>query len=149
MSSNISDESHALLIDTHVLIWYLDGDAKLSKISQEIIDEARERDELYVSAISIWEIALLLEKERIVLSVTLAELRETILSIEGLNINELSLDILVESCQLPHYPYGDPADRMILATARNKSMILMTCDNRMIEYAEKGYLTLANPPKSL
>ena len=85
---------------------------------------------------------MLSEKERIVLSVALSEWIDKALLTDGLNLIELSTDVLIESCQLPHYPHKDPADRMIIATARHHRISLMTFDHKMIEYANKGYLTL-------
>jgi len=142
MISNISNDPDALLLDTHILIWYVEGDSHLTKQQIEILEKARRQNKLYISAISIWEITMLSEKERIVLSVTLSEWIDKALSIEGLNIIDLSADILIESCQLPHYLHKDPADRMIIATARHLRISLMTFDNKMIEYADKGYLTI-------
>ena len=142
MTSNISNNQNAILLDTHILVWYLEGDNRLEKKYIDAIEQARKQNKLYISAISAWEIAMLAEKERVVLSVTLSEWIEKALSIEGLSLIELSTNILIESCQLPHYPHKDPADRMILATSRHHSISLMTFDHKMIEYANKGYLTL-------
>ena len=142
MTSNISNDPNSVLLDTHILIWYVEGDNHLKKQHLDIIEKARQQNKLYISAISIWEITMLSEKERIVLSVTLSEWIDKALSTEGLNIIDLSTNILIESCQLPHYPHKDPADRMIIATARHLSISLMTFDNKMIEYADKGYLTI-------
>ena len=142
MTSNISNDSDALLLDTHILIWYVEGDNHLEKKHLEIIEKARQQNKLYISAISIWEIAMLSEKERIVLSVALSEWIDKALLTDGLNLIELSTDVLIESCQLPHYPHKDTADRMIIATARHHRISLMTFDHKMIEYANKGYLTL-------
>lgn len=142
MTSNTSNDTDSLLLDTHILIWYVEGDNHLTKQHLEIIEKARQQNKLHISDISIWEIAMLSEKERIVLSVTLSEWIDKALSIEGINIIDLSANILIESCQLPHYPHKDPADRMIIAAARHLSIALMTFDNKIIDYAKKGYLTI-------
>lgn len=128
-----------LLLDTHVLIWYLEG-IKLSDDQVKEIEKARNNNELYISAISIWEISLLVAKEKIVLSISINEWLSRVRLIRGLKILDLSLDILVESCNLMHYTHKDPADRMIISSARDINAHLLTYDEKILDYSSKGYL---------
>lgn len=82
-----------LIIDTHVLIWYLEG-IKLSEDQVRVVESARNRHNLYVSAISIWEIALLSKQGKIVLSIPFNEWMNKLECIPGLNILDLSVSIL-------------------------------------------------------
>jgi len=134
-------EVEKLIIDTHILIWYTEG-TNLSEAQIQLIDHMREKASLYISAISIWEIALLVSRDRIALSISLDEWIKKITSIQGLNVMDLSVPILTQSCILPNYEYKDPADRMIIASARSMNAILMTLDQKIIDYADKGYLKI-------
>lgn len=65
-----------------------------------------------------------------------------LLSIPGLNLIDLSVLILMQSCDLPHYIHKDPADRLIIASARSSNLHLLTFDQKIIDYAKLGYLKL-------
>lgn len=128
-----------LILDTHVLIWYLEG-INLTQEHIRIIDTAKQNNSLYISAISIWEIAMLSSKAKIVFSIGLNEWVEEVLKIPGLNLLELTIPILIESTALPNYEHKDPADRMIISTCRYTNSHLITFDQKIIDYANKGYL---------
>ncbi len=138
--NNIS-EVDKLILDTHILIWYIEG-INLSESQVVLIDQMREKNSLYISAISIWEIALLISRERIALSIDLDQWIKKTTSISGLNLIDLSISILTQSCILSNYEHKDPADRMIIASARSINAHLMTCDQKIIDYADKGYLKI-------
>ncbi|WP_425361612.1 type II toxin-antitoxin system VapC family toxin [Candidatus Tisiphia endosymbiont of Ceraclea dissimilis] len=128
-----------LTLDTHVLIWYSEG-TNLSKEQVNIIEQVRKAGNLYISAISIWEIAMLVNKDKIALSISLDEWIDKLLSTPGLNLIDLSISILTQSCVLPKYEYKDPADRLIIASVRYINSHLMTFDQKVIGYADNGYL---------
>ncbi len=128
-----------LVLDTHVLIWYLEG-INLTQEHIRLIDTAKQNNNLYISAISIWEIAMLNAKAKIVFSIGLNEWVEKVLKIQGLNLLELTIPILIESTTLPNYEHKDPADRMIISTCRFTDSHLITFDQKIIDYANKGYL---------
>lgn len=136
-----------LMLDTHILIWYLQG-THLSEAQIQLIDQARNNNSLFISAITIWEISLLLQKEKITFSMSLNEVTAKITTIPGLQILDLTIDILVESTILPNYEYRDPADRMIIASCRHHDSYLMTRDQKIIDYAQKGYLKIAHEVNS-
>ena len=117
-----------LLLDTHVWIWYLSGNERLSETLQTAITD--DNNELWLSPISIWETLLLAEKGRIVLKPTPEEWIQD--SLQELNTKEapLSHEIAILSRQLK-LEHQEPADRFIAATAIHLDLILATVDNRL------------------
>ncbi len=95
---------------------------------------------LNVSPISVWEIANLVRKKRIVLAMPVVRwIRQTLEKTEAA-LAELPIEILAGSCELPGSPPSDPADRIIIATARESSMVLMTRDKNILTYSRAGYV---------
>jgi PIN domain nuclease of toxin-antitoxin system len=127
-----------LLLDTHVWIWTLQQDtSKLSRVAVESIRRAsRAGNRLYVSALSLWEVAMLARKKRMVLSAEPLAWISQALQAPGLQLIPLIPEIAVGSTTLPGNIPKDPADQIIVATARHFGARLVTCDTRIIEYAE-------------
>jgi len=130
-----------LTIDTHILIWYVEG-IELSEEQVDLIETARRNNLLHISSISVWEIMMLVDKEIITLSMNLNFWIDKVLSIPGLNLIDLSVPIMQQSCELPNYHHKDPADRFIIASARFINSHLMTADPKIIDYAHQGYLKI-------
>jgi PIN domain nuclease of toxin-antitoxin system len=139
MNNQTYAQVERLVLDTHVLLWYTEG-IKLSQSQVELIGKARLKGSLYISAISIWEIALLASKDKIAFSISLGEWIDQVVSIPGLQVIDLGIPILVQSCELLHYLHKDPADRLIIASSRYVNAYLMTFDQNIIDYGAKGYL---------
>jgi PIN domain nuclease of toxin-antitoxin system len=130
-----------LVLDTHVWIWMLEGiRTELSASSVSRIEEAGERADLAVAAISVWEVAMLEAKGRISLSRPIDEWVRGALTAPGLRLVDLTPEIALESTRLPGSAHGDPSDRMIIATARVVGGTLVTCDDRILSYATAGHL---------
>ena len=132
-----------LLLDTHVLIWLMNGDQSLSKKSQKLIEDARKKGNIFISAITVWEVSMLEQKQRIVLNKPCLEWIKSALHY-GIKLATLTPEIAVESCQLPGYSAGDPADRIIIATARIESLMLLTCDERILTYGKQNLVSTMN-----
>lgn len=124
------------VLDTHAWIWWVTSDRRLSRRARTAIDRAQGRGELWVSMISIWEIAKKIEKGQLALDRPLEEWLEAGLSSEGLHVAEMTRPILIDSCRLPQPFHGDPADQIIVATARAHSATLVTRDARLRDYAQ-------------
>jgi len=122
-----------IVLDTHIWIWWVHGDERLTRTQAEVI-EANETDVIGVSAISCWEIAKLVEYGRLELPCSLEEWFEDALSYPGIHLLELTPEIAIESTQLPGEFHRDPADQMIVATARVYGCPLVTSDGRLLEY---------------
>lgn len=108
---------YLILLDTHVLIWLDEGNPELGARSKEMIDKALQQDHLAVSAISFWKIAMLVQKGRIEMALGIARWREE-LFICGLREILISGQIGIQAAHLSDF-HGDPADRLITATAQN------------------------------
>jgi PIN domain nuclease of toxin-antitoxin system len=135
-----SPDPPPLLLDTHVWVWQMLATDDLAVASRITIDEAALNGSLRLSAISFWEIALLASRKRLDLGKSSAQWLFESLRAPGPIIEPLSPEIAVESCHLPGGFRSDPADQIIVATARVTGANLMTRDGRILAYAMKGYL---------
>lgn len=122
-----------IVLDTHMWVWWVHGDERLTKTQAELI-EASEADLIGVSAISCWEIAKLVEHGRLHLPYSLREWFEQALSYPGIGLLELTPEIAIESTQLPREFHRDPADQIIVATARVHDCPLVTSDGKLLSY---------------
>ena len=108
-----------LLLDTCACLWLMHGD-RMSGRSLRFIGEAQaSRSGIYVSAITAWEVATLVHKGRYRLLVSPKTWFSRLLALVGVRLAELTPKILIDSTELPGMPPADPADRMIIATARH------------------------------
>lgn len=120
-----------LLLDTHIWIWWQTLAPEFTQTHQKLIDDS---EFLAVSQISIWEIAKLVEKNRLNFTVPLKEWLEIALSHSKLKVISLNTDIIIESTQLPKPFHQDPADQLIVATARVLNIPLLTEDKKIQVY---------------
>ena len=124
-----------IVLDTHILIWWATGDlTKLSPNAISAINQELAGGEIIISTISAWEIAMLIAKERIVISMDLDEWLSTIEQIEAVRFYAVDNDIAVKSASLPGEFHKDPADRIIVATARKLGCGLVTADEKILNY---------------
>jgi PIN domain nuclease of toxin-antitoxin system len=123
-----------VVLDTHAWIWWADGGRRLSRAAARSIDRAQARSGLWLSMISVWEIAKKVEKRRLVLDRPLDEWLDLALALPGLQVAELTRPIVVEGCRLPQPFLGDPADQLIVATARDRGATVVTKDERILTY---------------
>ena len=132
------------LLDTHVWIWLLNGDDRIKqyRIFTKIIAASKQTG-LFASAISIWEIAMLEAKGRIAFSAGISSWVEDALKAPGFQIVPLLPEISIDSTRLPGLFHGDPADRIIVATARFLKCSLITVDKKILAYAKGGFLDAA------
>jgi PIN domain nuclease of toxin-antitoxin system len=130
-----------LLLDTHVWIWFMLASDELAVSARAAINQAAASGRLRIATISVWETALLASCGRVALGQPLTQWMERAVSAPGLAIEPLLPRIAVESCRLPNAFHRDPADRMIVATARVIGATLMTRDRRILDYATRGHLT--------
>lgn len=123
------------MLDTHILIWWASGDLKkLSPKAEAAINQELEGGEIIISSITAWEIAMLIAKERIVISMDLDEWLSTIEQIEAVKFLPIDNDIAMKSANLPGEFHKDPADRMIVASARKLGCALVTADEKILNY---------------
>jgi PIN domain nuclease of toxin-antitoxin system len=122
-----------IVLDTHIWIWWVHGDVKLPQDYHEYIQE-KESQGLGISVISCWEIAKLVEYERLTLPCAVDEWLDEALAYPGVTLLELTSRICVESTQLPGNFHRDPADQIIVATARAHDCPIVTADRKILEY---------------
>ena len=124
-----------IVLDTHTVVWWVAGDAMLSKTAKAAIEQELNGGEIIVSAITAWEIAMLVEREKLVLSLDVASWLQTVSAIDGVRFVPLDPEIAINSVSLPGEFHKDPADRMIVATARKFGVPLVTKDEKIRAYA--------------
>ena len=124
-----------LLLDTCAVLWLAEG-GELSNAARKAIAGSR----LNVSPISVWEIANLVRKKRIVLTMPTAKWFRQAINMMDAVMPDLTIEVLSGSCELPGSPPSDPADRIIIATARESSMVVMTRDKDILAYSSAGYV---------
>ena len=93
------------------------------------------RDTLALSFISIWEVAKKVERGQLVLDRAVSEWLDAAMGRPGLQLVELTRRILEESCRLPQPFHGDPADQLIVATARDRDAVVVSKDRQIRSYA--------------
>lgn len=124
-----------IVLDTHALIWWVSDDKRLSSTARKSIEQVLANNgRLLVSAISAWEIAMLVEKGRLVLSMELDNWLELVESISGLQFIPIDVAQSVQSVRLPGEFHADPADRMIVSLARRRGIPLLTADQKILAY---------------
>ena len=123
------------LLDTHAWIWWVTQDRRLSRRAKAAITTAAAKADLWLSLISVWELAKKVEKQQLVLDRPLGQWLDQAMSVQGLSVAEITRPILVDSCGLPQPFHGDPADQIIVATARHQAAVLVSKDQVIRRYA--------------
>lgn len=122
-----------ILLDTHIWVWWIHSDARLTDSHLKWLSE-NELQGLGVSMISVWEVAKLVEYNRLILPCPVANWFEQALLYPGIALINITVQIALESTQLPGKFHRDPADQMIVATARIYDCPLLTADAKILNY---------------
>ncbi|MEN9870071.1 MAG: hypothetical protein RLZZ171_1059 [Cyanobacteriota bacterium] len=122
-----------IVLDTHIWIWWVNNSPRLTESHKQWIQDYQAHG-LGISIISCWEVAKLVEKNRLVLSVPVDEWLQTALAYPGVQLLNLTVPILVQSTQLTGF-HNDPADQIIVATAKVYDCLLLTADGKILDYA--------------
>ncbi len=123
-----------VVADTHAWLWWLSGDASLSATARATLERAFDEGDLAVSAISVWEAAMLVKKGRLALALPLDEVVARCETLPGLRFLPVTPRIALASVALEPL-HADPADRMIAATALAHQAVLVTKDERLHDLA--------------
>lgn len=130
-----------IVLDTHILIWFVQGEDKLGRKAREIVEQSFDQEEVTVSAITFWEISLLAHRGNISLAkptqTWIDDLRD-----RGLGVIGISPEIAVDAGQLADNIHGDPVDRLIIASARATGFPLVTADRSILAYGQAGHVTV-------
>jgi len=133
--------SDLLLLDTHCWIWSQLGLVqRLSRTALQAIRNAESEGNLRVSVISVWELAMLEKRGRVGLPMNIRLWVEQALRKPGIAVAELTPEIVIESVNLPGEMHGDPADRMLVATARVLGATLLTKDAQLLGYSRQRHI---------
>ncbi len=136
--------SEPLLLDTHYWIWLQSGAKyRLTPKIHTMIEQAAAKGRMLLSVISVWELGVLEAEGRIRLQLPCDQWVREALATPGLSLAPLTPEIALESSRLPGTFHGDPADRIIVATARSLGARLLTRDQTMIEYGRQLHLAVA------
>ena len=127
----------ALLLDTCAII-YIANDLRISGSAREAVKDASKTNEVLVSPISAWEIGMLAAKGRLQLFPDAKTWFQDFLSRPGVGIASIDPGNALDAWTLPGAFHGDPADRLLVATARALNVPILTRDRRILEYARRG-----------
>jgi PIN domain nuclease of toxin-antitoxin system len=119
-----------IVLDTHTWVWWVSCPDWLSAVARNLIDES---EQLAVSPISLWEVATLVRRGRLKLNRDVEIWTRQALARPRLELIPISIDIALQAGGLPESVRGDPADRLIVATALMKRAKLVTKDARLHE----------------
>lgn len=120
------------LLDTHILIWWLSDTTQLSEAQREVVKSASRDDPVHVSDISLWEVATLHSLGRIQLALPLRDWLDKAVAPPLVRRQAISPAVAAEVAALPDSFHRDPADRIIVATARILGATLLTRDQRIV-----------------
>lgn len=124
-----------ILLDTHALVWWVADPDRIPPRTRRRLEAAVEGDQpLYASSISIWEIAMLVARDRLELRIPLADWLDAVEAIPWLSFVPVDNRIAARAVLLEGFPHGDPADRMIVATTLGLGATLVTADARLRRY---------------
>ena len=122
-----------IVLDTHIWIWWVNDSSRLTEQYKQWIQDYQPQG-LGISIISCWEVAKLVEKKRLVLSLPVDDWLRTALAYPGVQLLELTVPVVVQSTQLFGF-HNDPADQIIVATAKVYDCFLLTADGKILNYA--------------
>lgn len=124
-----------IVLDTHALLWWASGDTdQLSAAAMRAIESELDGGQIIVSAISAWELAMLVSKGRVALSMDIETWLNVVDEIESVSFTAVDNEIAIKSIALPGEFHKDPADRIIVATARKLAAPLVTADEKIRSY---------------
>ena len=138
-------QQHQVIFDTHVFLWHMFGNSMLSIKFRKKIERIQKLHPVLVSPMSIWEIGMLSERGRISLEMDCLEWVEQALLDPGFTLSTLSPQIAILSSRLPGGIHGDPVDGILIATAFETHAVLVTCDEKILEYGKNHFISVHDP----
>lgn len=125
-----------IVLDTHVLVWWVSGAQRLSVRAKRSIDREVKRGPVFVSTISVLEIATAVRRERLTLGASLHAWLADLMTLPELAFEPINVAIAEMAGAMRDSMHGDPADRIIVATAKLLGAELVTADDRLRGTAE-------------
>lgn len=130
------------LLDTHVACWaVLDAD-RIKPATRKTIEEALGAEKLAIADITLWEIAMLIQRRRLIVTLPHQQWIQQVVESLQLHVIPMTSQIVGDSVQLPENFHADPADQLIVATARCMNATLVTRDEKILSWAKSGFVKI-------
>jgi PIN domain nuclease of toxin-antitoxin system len=126
-----------LLLDTHVWIWILAGDARIGRRARSLLTRAESRDAIRISPVTLFEVMALYAAGRLHLTRPPDEWIRQAMASGPVRIAELSPAIAIDAGRIPRNVLADPMDRLLAATAAEMEATLLTADTRILQYGSR------------
>lgn len=137
-ATRAAGRTSALLLDTHIWLWTLDGTrGMMSEAAMALVAGAAADGRLFVSDMSFWEVSLKAAKGKLTLPIDSTLWLERAARAPGIQLLPVTRDALIQGTRLPGELHGDPVDRILLAQAQLRGLSLLTCDHMIVEYAAR------------
>jgi len=124
-----------IVLDTHVWVLFVSNPELLSKRAKRALDAAMEEKGILISSISAWEVAVLVAKKRLRLTLDVTDWLTKSEALPFITFIPVDNAIAIKSVNLPQPLHSDPADRIIIATAISMGAPLVTKDEKILKYA--------------
>ena len=131
--------SKGVLLDTCAAIWVVSG-APIADSARSAVLKAAQNDEVMVTPFTAWEMAMLEARGRAPIKVDPLTWYDALLKVPGIREIEVTAKLLVRSQQLPGEPPRNPMDRLMIATAREEGLFLVTRDRHILQYGGAGHV---------
>lgn len=141
-------QQHKVVFDTHVFVWHMFADSRLSSKFEKSIERLQHVHPVLISPMTLWEIGMLTERGRISLEMDCLEWVEQALSDPGFQLAPMTPEIAILSTRLPSTIHADPVDRILIATAFENHAVLVTCDEKILKYGEGNFISVHDPRHS-
>lgn len=129
-----------LLLDTCAAIWITEDEQLSPDATLEINRAAAEGRPVYLGVYTAWERAMLSARQKLTSPLSSKVWFDRFTALPGVEVVPLTSDILIESCFLPGEVHGDPADRILIATARALDLTIVTRDRQILAYCDRGHV---------
>ena len=117
----------------------------LTKAFKKSFEEVFKKHVALLSHLSVWEIGMLVDKERIELDRDVLEWIDRALELPGLSLSPITTRIAILSTRLPGEIHFDPVDRLLIATAHEENAVLITCDKKILNYGKGKFISVLDP----
>lgn len=136
-----------IVLDTHAFVWALQDEPRLGSKARDLVAKAQLDESLGVSAITPWEIAMLVDKGRLGLTRDVGEWVDAAIALPSMRLLPIEPEIALDAVRLPGRFHADPADRFIIATARHWDAPLLTADGAILDYGNRGHVAVIDARK--
>jgi PIN domain nuclease of toxin-antitoxin system len=123
-----------IVLDTHAWVWFLSNPELLSKKAKRYVDAAVKEKAIMISSISVWEVALLVARKRLILTLELSDWIAKSEMLPFFKFIPVDNSVAIKSVNLPQPLHRDPADRIIIATAISLGAPIVTKDEKILNY---------------